>query len=121
MGRSRVNRIDDPYDFASDDSAAYFEPKAARRRRMSKRAEAGLRAQEVNRSGSLANLEHAAKRLRSSKATKRILRVPQWDMDVAAEAMRNAGVSGVVSNLSGTKRFKVRTRKEGGPGAPHRG
>ena len=78
----------------------------ARRRRLKRRL-AERKAHEVHRSTSLASLERAAKRLKSSRAAERVLVVPQWNMDIAVDAMRRAGVSGVVTNLCGTRRQRV--------------
>ncbi len=68
----------------------------------------GGRATEVERSGDEINLKKAARRLAASGASQRILQVPQPDMQLAAEAMRKAGVSGTVKNLGGTKKVQVR-------------
>ena len=65
------------------------------------------RAMEVERSGSSAGLRKAAQRLQESGANQKILQVPQKDMSKAAEAMRDAGVSGTVKNMGGTKRRSV--------------
>lgn len=67
----------------------------------------GGRATEVERSGTAEGLEAAARRLQAAKATQHVLRVPQKDMDAAAEAMREIGVRGTVRNLAGTKRRSV--------------
>lgn len=62
------------------------------------------RATEVERSG---NFSDAAKRLKSSGASQKVMQVPQKDMNRAAEAMKKAGVKGTVKNMSGTKRKSV--------------
>jgi hypothetical protein len=85
---------------------AIVESPRARRRRLKARS-SGRRAQEVDRSSSLAHLERAAKRLKVTRAAERILIVPQWNMDKAVEAMRRAGVTGVVTNLCGTRKQRV--------------
>jgi hypothetical protein len=72
----------------------------------------GRHATEVERGGTPALLEKAARRLKASEAPKKILKVPHGDMDAAAEAMRAAGVSGKVENLSGTKSRNIRARKK---------
>jgi len=72
----------------------------------------GDRATEIERSGAPGQLEKAARRLKSSEATKKVLKVPQSDMDAAATAMRAVGVSGTVENISGTKSRKVRAPKK---------
>lgn len=71
----------------------------------------GKRATEVERSGDLERLMASAKRLAVAKkggATQAVLVVPQHHMDLAAHAMRMAGVNGSVKNLSDTKRRSVR-------------
>lgn len=64
-------------------------------------------ATEVERSGDSGRLEQAASRLKSSGAPRRVLQVPQKDMDAATAAMRQKGVSGTVKNMGGTKRRSV--------------
>ena len=86
---------------------AVAEPGRARRRRLKAQAAAGRRAQQVDRSASVAGLERAAKRLKAMGAADRVLSVPQWNMEKAVEAMRRAGVSGLVTNLCGTQRVRV--------------
>jgi 3-oxoacyl-(acyl-carrier-protein) synthase len=49
----------------------------------------------------------AAKRLKSSKRKSKILQVPQNNMDLAAEVMRKAGISGTIINISGTKKRRI--------------
>jgi hypothetical protein len=88
------------------DFRAFAEAPRARRRRLKARS-SGRRAEEVDRSGSLNHLERAAKRLKAARAAERILVVPQWNMDKAVEAMRRAGVTGVVTNLCGTRKQRV--------------
>jgi len=80
-------------------------PRARRRRLKSRSGE--RKVQEVDRSASLAHLERAAKRLKMVHASERVLVVPQWNMEKAIEAMKRAGVSGVVQNLCGTKKQRV--------------
>lgn len=80
-------------------------PRARRRRLRSRSGE--RRVQEVDRSESVAQLERAAKRLKVAHAAERVLVVPQWNMDKAIEAMKRAGVSGVVTNLCGTRKQRV--------------
>jgi len=72
---------------------------------------AGGRATEVERSGSKQGLEKAARRLQKAKdagAGQAVLQVPQKDMDAAAAAMREIGVSGTVKNMGSTNRRSVR-------------
>lgn len=85
------------------------EARRARRRRHSAQ-EADRQAQEIDRSDSVAHLERAAKRLRHAHASERVLSVPQWNMNKAVAAMKRAGVSGVVTNLCGTRKMKVKAR-----------
>ena len=56
----------------------------------------GRRATEVERSGSTAGLNAAARRLKKSRAPQKVLHVPQQDMGAAVTAMRKAGVGGTV-------------------------
>ncbi len=88
----------------------FVEPDAARRRRLAVRAKDGKKALEIDRSGSAAHLERAAKRLRHEKAEDRVLYVPQWDMHKAELAMRKAGVTGAVSNLCGSQCKRIKAR-----------
>ncbi|MBI1251247.1 MAG: hypothetical protein GC189_07235 [Alphaproteobacteria bacterium] len=104
MGRARTWHTH-AYDVIEE---AFTEPPAARRRRLNKAAKDGKKAQVVDRSGSAAHLEHSAKQLKSANAEARVLRVPHWDMRKAEEAMRKAGVNGIVSNLCGASRKQVR-------------
>ena len=71
-------------------------------------AESKGRATEVERSGNKARLEKAAQRLKSSGKCQKILQVPQKDMDKAADAMKEKGVTGTVKNMGGTQRKSVR-------------
>ena len=71
-------------------------------------AASARRATEVERSGSPQKLELAARRLKSSGKAQKILQVPQHDMAAAAEAMKRAGVTGSVKNMTGNKRRSVR-------------
>ncbi len=97
--------------FFDADAEGPIEAVQARRRRFDAKSPDGKSAVQVDRSGTPANLERAAKKLKSAHATHRVLKVPQWHMKGAIKAMRKAGVSGVVSNLSGT-----RTQRVGGRG-----
>ena len=74
-------------------------------------SQGGRRATEVERSGTRAGMNAAARRLRKSGAAQKVLQVPQKDMDAAARAMRNAGIGGTVKNMGNTKRRSVRRRK----------
>jgi len=66
------------------------------------------RATEVERGGRSAGLRKAAIRLKDSGRPQKVLQVPIQHMDMASKAMREAGVSGTVKNLGGTKRRSVR-------------
>ena len=65
-------------------------------------------ATEIERSGSASGLEKAAKRLKDSRKSRKVLQVPQKDMSKAVDAMKKAGVSGTVKNMGGTKRRSVK-------------
>lgn len=69
------------------------------------------KATEIERSGSANGLKKAAKRLKVSGKPQKVLQVPQKDMDKAAEAMRDIGISGTVKNMGGTKSRSVRPKK----------
>lgn len=71
-------------------------------------AESKGRATEVERSGQKARLEKAAQRLKDSGKPQKVLQVPQKDMDKAADAMKEKGVTGTVKNMGGTQRKSVR-------------
>jgi len=107
MSRARSTWQTYAFDITED---AVVEPPAARRRRMNEQAKDGKKALVVDRSGSLAHLEHSAKRLKSANVEQRVLYVPHWDMRKAQEAMRRAGVAGVVSNLCGGSHKRVRSK-----------
>ena len=78
-------------------------------KRLDAKSAGGGRATEVERSGSPKALEAAADRLKRSRANQKVLQVPNPDMDAAAEAMRDKGVSGTVKNMGGTKSRSVRS------------
>ena len=65
------------------------------------------RAIEVERSGTQAGLEKAARRLKSSRKPQKVLQVPNPDMGKAAAAMRKVGVGGTVKNMGDTKRRSI--------------
>jgi len=83
------------------------------RLRGGKRLDAKTRktATEVERSGNRSLLEDAARRLKLSRAPRKVLQVPQKDMPKAAGAMKRVGVGGSVKSMTGTKRTSVRPRK----------
>ena len=68
------------------------------------------KATEIERSGSKSGLEKAAKRLKASRKSQKVLTVPQKDMAKARAAMKKVGVSGTVKNMSGTKRSSVKVK-----------
>lgn len=112
MARARRAHRNSDWVDAPLDNLCSFEPALARRRRLAQEAKDAKMAEEIDRSGSVKHLERVAKRLKSAKAEDRILYVPHWDMEKAAQAMRKAGVTGAVSNLCGS----ARTRVDGGGG-----
>lgn len=67
----------------------------------------GKKATEVERSGTQRGLRSAAKRLKGSKASQKVLKVLQKDMSKAAAAMKLERVKGTVKNMGGTKRRSV--------------
>jgi len=83
-----------------------------RKRRLDALTAGGGRAIEIERSGDIAKLEKAARRLGASGAPQKTLKVPQGDLEAAVSAMHKAGVSGYVENLSGSKSRKVRAPKK---------
>ncbi len=80
-----------------------------RRRRLD--AATPHKATEVERSGTTAALEKAARRLRDSGKPQKVLQVPQAHMAQAVAAMKSVGVGGTVKNMSGTKRRSVWKKK----------
>ncbi len=58
---------------------------------------------EVERSGSRAGLRSALMRLRTQSNKRKILRVPQKDMDMATDEARQLGINARVTNMSKTK------------------
>ncbi len=67
----------------------------SRGRRLDAQTASGHRATEVERSGSPSKLEQAARRLRASDASQKVLQVPNHHMDQAAAAMRSDGAPDV--------------------------
>lgn len=65
------------------------------------------RATEVERSGSKQGLDKAAQRLKDSGRPQKVLQVPHRDLPKARQAIRDAGISGTVKNLGGTKSSHV--------------
>ena len=109
MSRSLVSEYQG---WAVDWSSRPVEPRAARRRRIKQeKSRAGGRAVEIDRSGSMKQMERAAKRLRHADASERVLCVQHWNLDKAMEAMRRAGVEGVVTNLCASEQRRVHLRR----------
>jgi len=71
-------------------------------------AQTRKRATEVERLGSSAALEKAARRLKESRKAQKILQVPEKDFAKAVDAMRKVGVSGSVKNMASSRRRWVR-------------
>jgi len=65
------------------------------------------KATEIERSGSRAALDKAARRLKATRKPQKVLQVPQKDMPEAAKAMKSVGTKGTVKNMTGTKRRSV--------------
>ncbi len=70
------------------------------------------RATEVERSGSPKRLADSAQRLKKSGVPQRVLQVPQYDMGKAVKAMRKEGIGGTVTNMGGTKKWRVTPPKK---------
>jgi hypothetical protein len=66
------------------------------------------KATEIERGGTTSSLEKAAQRLKDSRKPQKVLKVPQKDMQKAADAMRKVGVGGTVKNMGGTKKRSVK-------------
>ena len=65
------------------------------------------RATEVERGGSRAGLEKAARRLEASGKPQKVLQVPQKYMSDAAALKRRVRSKGTAKNMSGTRRRSV--------------
>ena len=79
-----------------------------RGRKLDALSKTGKRATEIERSRHTTRLKAAIRRLRDSRAKQKVLRVPQRNFAKAVQMMRSLGVSGAVSNISGTQRQAVR-------------
>ena len=66
----------------------------------------GKYAIEVERSGSSKKIDQALSRLRTQRNKSKILRVPQQDMNTAAEQVRKKDMNVTVTNIAKTKRKK---------------
>lgn len=69
------------------------------------------RAVEIERSGNPDRLVRSAKKLKSSGRPTRVLVVPHKDLAKGRDAMRRAGTTGTVKNLTGTQSTHVGVRK----------
>lgn len=108
MARSSARRAmdwDAPFDLVPD------EPALARRRRLAAAAKDGKRACAIDRTGDVIHLERTAKSLGAQNVADRVLRVPQWDMAKAIEAMQRAGVNGRVTNLCDSRQKRAKSRR----------
>ena len=76
-------------------------------RRLDALTEKKVTATEIERGGNLPALEKAAGRLKASKAPKKVLTVPQPDMPIAVQAMKQKQVHGRVTNLKGSRSQRV--------------
>ena len=65
-----------------------------------------FKAVEIERGG-ISQLEKAARRLKASRKSQKVLIVPSKSISKAKQAMRKAGISGTVRNISNTKRSYV--------------
>ena len=72
-------------------------------------------AAEVERGGTL-GIRRAVRRLgravRSGKARKARLRVPDWELDTGFSEMRRQRVEGELTNLGGTRKLRVPKRRK---------
>jgi hypothetical protein len=59
---------------------------------------------EVERGGTPQKINHALSRLKTQANKKKILRVPQGDMDLAVQQVRKHKMHVIVTNLNKTKR-----------------
>lgn len=64
-------------------------------------------ASEIERSGTKIGLDKAVQRLKLSKKPKKVLQVPQKDLNKAADALRRGRTGGTAKNMSGTNSIKV--------------
>ena len=77
------------------------------RRRLDALTASKKRATEVERSDNMRSLKAAARRLKASKATQRVLQVPNQNMPKAKLAMKAEKVTGTVKNMTETKKWSV--------------
>lgn len=66
------------------------------------------RAVEIERSESSRSFEKAIRRLQSTRKTQRILRVPDQNLDMAADVARDMGADVTITNFSKTRRRNIR-------------
>lgn len=76
-------------------------------KRLDASTKSGKTVTEIERSGDLNKLKLAASRLKERRSTRKVLQVPQKDMQKAVEAMKIKKVHGTVKNMGGTKRQSV--------------
>ena len=62
---------------------------------------------EIERSRHTTRWEKATRRLKASRRRRKILQVPQKNLEKAVKAMRRVGVRGTVRNMCGTQRRTV--------------
>ena len=86
-------------------SAAQTEVPIPGRRRLD--AIRGQSAIEVERGGTPQKIDQALSRLRTQKNKNKILRVPQKDMELAAERASKKRMKVTITNISKTKRKKT--------------
>jgi hypothetical protein len=85
-------------------SAAKTEVRIPGNRRLD--AVRGNYAIEVERGGTPQKIDQALSRLKTQSNKNKILRVPQNDMQMAAEQVEKKGMNVTVTNISKTKRIK---------------
>lgn len=64
----------------------------------------------VEKTGVHKNIAKAVKKLKATRKTKKVLKVPQNELRKAVQIMKEAGVSGTVTNLTGTKKRFIRAK-----------
>jgi hypothetical protein len=84
----------------------------SKNRRLDALTAGGGRATEIEMSGDPSQLKKAARRLKASRASQKVLQIPDKDMEAASNAMRTERVPGTVKNLGGTRKRRVRRPKE---------
>ncbi len=82
------------------------------KKRLDALTKGGGRATEIELSSTKEEIRNAVERLKESGAKQKVLRVNQKNMDVAIDAMKNADISGTVTNIKGSKKRHVRKSKK---------